>query len=108
MVDFSFLNSFTKGNEVKIKRYINMYLQVAPETFTRMEEDIKIQNWTDLAISAHSLKPQADFMGLPDLKATLIEIEDQVKAGQTAELKSLFEKAQRLHLEAKPFLEERA
>ena len=37
MVDLSYLESFTKGNSVKMKRYINIYLSIAPQTFQDME-----------------------------------------------------------------------
>ena len=38
MVDLSFLVSFTKGSEEKMKRYINIYLSVAPGVFEKMEQ----------------------------------------------------------------------
>lgn len=97
MVDLAFLRKFTKGNEAKMKRYIDMYLQTAPEIFRQMQEHLSGQNWTQLAISAHSLKPQADFMGIADLKAVLIEMEEEVKQGRFDQLDSLFQKAWQIH-----------
>ena len=100
MADLSFLYKFTKGNETKIKRYIKMYLSIAPDIFDRMKADIESQNWADLAINAHSLKPQVDYMGIPELKETLVEIENKVKNNEIESLKNLFEKALQLHQES--------
>lgn len=105
MVDLSFLETFTKGNTTKMKRYISMYLQTAPEAFDRMEKNIKDNSWQELAINAHSLKPQAEFMGLNDLKAVLIEIENNVKNARVDDMKSLFEIAKNIHDESEIFLQ---
>ena len=77
-----------------------MYLDDAPETFDRMRRNLEEENWTDLAINAHSLKPKSDFMGIAGLKEILIQIEDGVKHGKYAGLKTLYEKALEIHKEA--------
>ena len=100
IVDLSYLKTFTKGNEVKFKRYINLYLEDAPDTFERMRGNIDEENWADLAIYAHSLKPKADFMGIASLKEILVRIEDGVKQEEYGDLKSLYEKALEIHEEA--------
>ena len=38
MVDLTFLEKFTKGDKNKMKRYINMYLSVAPNTLETIIE----------------------------------------------------------------------
>ena len=106
MVDLSFLEKFTKGNNSKMKRYISMYLKMAPETFERMQGNIQDKSWSDLAINAHSLKPQAEFMGISTLKESLIEIENKVKSNQTEGLEALLTKAKSIHGESEVFLEE--
>ncbi len=104
MVDLSFLETFTKGNKIKLKRYISMYLKVAPEILDRMGENIENQNWSDLAINAHSLKPQTEYMGIPALKEVLIEIENSVKSSNTVYLQEQFNRAIKLHEEVAIFL----
>ncbi len=79
MVDLSFLKKFTKGDSKKMKRYISLYLDVTPKTFEKMEFNLENEDWDQLRIYAHSLKPQADFMGISSLKNVLIEIEEAVK-----------------------------
>jgi HPt (histidine-containing phosphotransfer) domain-containing protein len=97
MVDLQFLHAFTKGDTVKMRRYIDMYLRIAPKTFQQMAQAVRAQDWEQLRIHAHSLKPQADYMGLAELKAVLIRIEDSVNAGQFTTLKQQYDLAAKLH-----------
>ena len=79
MVDLTFLKKFTKDDTNKMKRYISLYLYVAPKTFEEMKRNLNNKDWDQLRINAHSLKPQADFMGIERLKEELIKIEEAVK-----------------------------
>ncbi len=106
MVDLSFLKKFTKGDTTKIKKYVSMYLNTAPDTLEKMHQNIKDKSWPDLAINAHSLKPQAEFMGIYGLKEILIEIENKVKNTQYNDLGNLFSKAHIIHNESEKFLKE--
>ena len=106
MVDLSFLKKFTKGNDTKMRRYISMYLNTASETFERMDQNIKDNSWSKLAINAHSLKPQVEFMGISTLKELLIEIENKVKGNQLAGIETLFTEAKNIYDESEVFLEE--
>ncbi|MBK7307350.1 MAG: Hpt domain-containing protein [Chitinophagaceae bacterium] len=90
MVDLTFLKKFTKDDPKKMKRYISLYLDVAPKTFDEMKRNLKNEDWEQLRINAHSLKPQADFMGIDSLKEELIKIEEAVKANNVDILENLF------------------
>ncbi|MBL0200250.1 MAG: Hpt domain-containing protein [Chitinophagaceae bacterium] len=90
MVDLTFLKKFTKDDAKKMKRYISLYLDVAPKTFEEMKSNLKNEDWEQLRINAHSLKPQADFMGIDSLKEELIKIEEAVKANNVDILENLF------------------
>ncbi len=79
MVDLTFLKKFTKDDPIKMRRYISLYLEVAPKTFEEMQRNLVNKDWEQLRINAHSLKPQADFMGIASLKDELIKIEEAVK-----------------------------
>ena len=52
MVDLSFLEKFTKGDTKKINRYIQLYLDVATETFNRMQDNFNANDWEQLRINA--------------------------------------------------------
>ena len=90
MVDLTFLKKFTKDDPKKMKRYIGLYLDVAPKTFDEMKRNLAHEDWEQLRINAHSLKPQADFMGIESLKEELIKIEEAVKMNNFEVLESLF------------------
>ena len=83
-----------------------MYLKIAPEILSRMTDNLQSENWVDLGINAHSLKPQTDFMGIPILKEKLIEIENAVKNKNTEILGRLLEEAIQIHDSASGFLQE--
>ena len=89
MVDLTFLKKFTKEDPKKMKRYISLYLDVAPKTFEEMQSNLNNQDWEQLRINAHSLKPQTDFMGIESLKEELIKIEDAVKENNFGILETL-------------------
>ena len=104
MVDLSFLETFTKGNKEKMKRYINIYLSIAPGIFENMTQNIIDQDWEQLRINAHSLKPQADYMGILGLKSVLVEIEKNVYENHFDQLSKLLEKASNIHINSTPYL----
>ena len=97
MVDLSFLEKFTKGDSKKIKRYISLYLDVAPKTIEEMERNLQAKDWEQLRINAHSLKPQTDFMGLTELKEKLVRIEEAVKSNELSNIYQLLNDVQRMH-----------
>ena len=41
MVDLTFLKTFTRDDPKKMKRYISLYLDVAPKTFEEMQRNLK-------------------------------------------------------------------
>lgn len=90
MVDLTFLKKITKDDPKKMKRYISLYLDVAPKIFDEMKRNLANGDWEQLRINAHSLKPQADFMGIESLKEELIKIEEAVKMNNFDVLETLF------------------
>lgn len=100
MVDLGFLEKFTKGDTQKMKRYINLYIELALQTFQQMQKNIEEKDWEQLRINAHSLKPQADFMGIPTLKNALISIEEAAKTNKKEIIYTCFERAKKLSIDA--------
>lgn len=91
MVDLTFLKKFTKDDSQKMKRYISLYLDAVPKIFEEMKLNLRDENWEQLRINAHSLKPQADFMGINILKEELIKIEEAVRTNNFEMLENLFD-----------------
>ena len=108
MIDFSFLESFTKGDTKKMSRYINMYVSMAPQTFADLESHLFNGDLDSVRVTAHSLKPQAEFMGIQGLKELLKEIESTAAAGEKEGLADKISQAKSLHRQALPILQKKA
>lgn len=106
MIDLTFLKQFTKDDPKKMKRYIGLYLDVAPKTFEEMKRNLVNEDWEQLRINAHSLKPQADFMGIDSLKEQLIKIEEAVKANDYDVLENLFNASKKIATDSEIILKE--
>lgn len=89
-VDLSFLSAFTRGDNAKMKKYIGMFLESAPEQLGLMEKYCEEKNWHLLKVTAHSLKPQMNYMGIAELEHTIKDIE--FFAGAETKLEELPEK----------------
>ena len=106
MIDLTFLKKFTKDDSKKMKRYISLYLDVAPKTFEEMKRNLNNKDWEQLRINAHSLKPQADFMGINSLKEELIKIEEAVQIKNFDVLENLFTKSLKIAADSEIILKE--
>lgn len=106
MVDLTFLKKFTKEDPVKMKRYISLYLEVAPKTFAEMQRNLKNKDWEQLRINAHSLKPQADFMGITGLKEELNKIEEAVKTNHLEVIENLLDNSISINIKSDFVLKE--
>ncbi|MCO5274314.1 MAG: Hpt domain-containing protein [Flavobacteriales bacterium] len=73
--DLTFLGNFCKGDRTRMEKYIRLYLQGAPGGFALMEERLGADDAEGLAVAAHSLRPQANYMGAQRLFDLLTEIE---------------------------------
>ncbi|MEL7533680.1 MAG: Hpt domain-containing protein, partial [Bacteroidota bacterium] len=74
MVDLSFLKNFSKGKQAKFERYIRLYLSLAEESYEAMESGLAENDWGKVANFAHSLSPQATYMGIIGLKEVLARL----------------------------------
>ncbi len=97
MVDLTFLEKFSKGDTSKMKRYIGMYLSETPLILQKMKEFLAKEDWSNLAIHAHSLKPQTEFMGIHSLKEVIMAIESGARSESTENLNLLFDEALKLY-----------
>jgi HPt (histidine-containing phosphotransfer) domain-containing protein len=61
-----------------------------------MERNLRNEEWEQLRINAHSLKPQTEFMGIISLKEELIKIEEAVKMNHLDGMEALFISARQL------------
>jgi hypothetical protein len=66
-----------------------------------------MKDWEQLRINAHSLKPQADFMGISSLKEELIKIEEAVKLNQIDIIENLFKESHTIAVQSEKLLKEK-
>lgn len=76
LINLHFLESFTKGDTAKMKKYITMFIQSAPNAISEMKMLQANGNWNQLRTVAHSLKPQLGYMGIDSVKEIIVRIEE--------------------------------
>ena len=106
-INLGFLENFAKGDRSKMIRYIEMYLKSTPKVIDDLHNEFEEKNWENLKLKAHSIKPQAQYMGVDDLRDTLIEIESIVKNnGDISRLEALIVRAKEINAMAMSELNE--
>ncbi len=78
--DLGYLERFCKGDRSRMEKYIGMYLQGAPDLFTRLQALQAAGDGEGLAVAAHSLRPQVNYMGAQGLFDLLTSVEQQARA----------------------------
>ena len=80
LTDLEYLERFCKDDRTRMERYISMYLQGAPDLFAKLTEALAANDGDALAISAHSLRPQVNYMGAQRLFDMLTALEHRARA----------------------------
>ncbi len=83
-IDLAYLENFCKGDVTRMEKYIRMYLDTSPSVFAQLKEQIHAGDAETLATVAHSLRPQATFMGARSILDLLTLIEQTARANGTA------------------------
>ena len=100
--DLAYLEQFTKGDTDRLKKYLRMYLSSAPAVIEELYHELERENFENLRLKAHSIKPQAQYLGIDSLKDVLIEIEHIVKnGGDYSKLRPLVDSAKMISEEVK-------
>ena len=66
-----------------MSQYIHTFLETAPAILDSIREAGSREHWDELKSAAHSLKPQAEFIGLLEMKEALEEMEQFAKQNPT-------------------------
>jgi HPt (histidine-containing phosphotransfer) domain-containing protein len=100
-INLEFLLNFTKGDNEKTRRYINMYLSTTPKVIDEMEFFLTENKLDSLRLKAHSIKPQVQYMGVSNLSNVLLKIEEICNENLNIEnLPDLVSEAKRLNRQA--------
>ena len=83
-IDLAYLERFCKGDRARMEKYIRMYLDGAPGLFAKLEDRLKAGDGEGLAVAAHSVRPQVNYMGAQRLFDLLTRIEEQARTAGPA------------------------
>lgn len=98
LINLDYLEKFTKGDKDKIRKYIEMYLKSTPDVIRDFQTEYSEQNYENLRLKAHSIKPQAKYFRIETLENILLEIESIILNGDDLDkLKPLINSAIQLN-----------
>ncbi|MBB5397667.1 MULTISPECIES: Hpt domain-containing protein [unclassified Mucilaginibacter] len=80
-LDLSFLYEIADGSDEFIVDSIGMFLEQTPQLLDAISMAINTGDWVVAAQSAHKLKPNLGFFGMPLSQANIQEVELACKAG---------------------------
>jgi len=81
-LDLSFLTEIADGSNEFIIESIDMFLEHTPEMLETITTAIAGTNWALTTETAHKLKPNLGFFGMPVTQEKLQEIELMAKSGE--------------------------
>ena len=73
--NLSYMKTLTGGDNSKLIKYINLFLQEAPPEIDKMITMLNEKNWDGLRTTAHTLKPKLGYMGIKELEQDILNIE---------------------------------
>ncbi|WP_051313162.1 ATP-binding protein [Sporocytophaga myxococcoides] len=77
MADLSFLRGMTSNNKDQMLKYINMFLDSVPGDWQKLKEKAAENNWKEVGLIAHALKPRVKYMGIKVGSDIVQQIEHQ-------------------------------
>lgn len=77
MADLSFLRGMTSNNKDQMLKYINMFLESVPGDWQKLKEKAAENNWKEVGLIAHALKPRVKYMGIKIGSDIVQQIEHQ-------------------------------
>ncbi|MFA7617408.1 MAG: response regulator, partial [Weeksellaceae bacterium] len=74
-VDLTYLRNFCKNDHLKMKKYIDLFLNRAPKLNTALETELAENNFEEIASQAHGFKVSLMMMGMEDAKQIALKLE---------------------------------
>ena len=107
MVDLSYLRSISDNQQTFINQMIQSFLDLAPAYINEMKKASENENYSDLALSTHKLKPSATYMGIANLLEVMEQIEELVKLPTPPQdqIQDLIKQVEELCVESYPKLQ---
>lgn len=106
-IDLAYLERFCKGDQARMAKYARMYLDGAPALFAQLEERMNAGDAEGLAIAAHTLRPQVNYMGAQALFSLLTAIEEAARTHGAMACAAQVQEARACHEQVMAALRER-
>jgi signal transduction histidine kinase/DNA-binding NarL/FixJ family response regulator len=81
VTDLEFLRNFCNNDRERMRKYIGMYLESAPENLKKIRGAMKKQDYSSLKVLVHSIKPHFQYMGMLRTRERADEIESLLSEG---------------------------
>jgi len=78
-IRFENIARVTGGDPGMMKEMLDLFLRLAPQSLTRMKEELGKQDWQALAREAHKFKPSTMYIGLVEVYANLELVEGMAR-----------------------------
>jgi HPt (histidine-containing phosphotransfer) domain-containing protein len=85
ITDMTFLTTFSGGDTARMKKYVGMFLQIAPSQLEKIKGCISTADWDGVRANAHSLKPQISYMGIKGGDVIIKQIENDAASRTNVE-----------------------
>lgn len=93
ITNLNFLTNFAAGDTTRMKKYIGMFLQIAPQQMEKIKAALAASDWDGVRANAHSLKPQITYMGISGGDVLIKKIEDDAASrSNLAELPAMIDR----------------
>ncbi len=96
-IDLQYLSRFCKEDRSRMERYVNLYLNGSPEMFAELLANVEASDAEGLAVAAHSLRPQVNYMGAQRLFDLLTTIETDARAHGAAACRGMVDECAELN-----------
>ncbi len=77
--DLFYLRDFCEGDEVRMKKYVNLYLKAIPAFKEKLLAGVATKDTTEIALHVHSFKPKWMMMGMKTTSELATKIDQQCK-----------------------------
>lgn len=79
LYDLTHLHAITKGNDVLLRKILDTFVKQVSATVVDIESSFKMEKLEDVAMLAHSIKPNIDSLGIVSLMQVIRNIESDAK-----------------------------
>jgi CheY-like chemotaxis protein len=81
LINLKFLRDFCGGDEIRMRKYIDMFLKSLPNDIQRIESALEAGDHKTLKTVMHTMKPHFNFMGMHQTRNKADQVEELITNG---------------------------